>query len=159
MHDRDADAVLSIYGEGIEAGNATFETTVPEWDRWSGLRRADCRFVAESEGEVVGFAVLSDTSTRPVYAGVCEVMVYVAASARGQGVGGALMRELVRESEGAGIWTLQAGIFPENSASLRLHESVGFRVVGVRERKGRFHDGRWRDVVFLERRSSVVGTD
>lgn len=159
MRSDDWDAVRAIYLEGIESGNATFETEPPSREEWDAKRRPDCRLVAECDGAVVGFAVLSPTSSRPVYEGVCEVMVYVGAAARGRGVGGALMRSLVAESERVGVWTLQAGIFPENLASLRAHERVGFREVGRRRAIGRFHDGRWRDVVLLERRSEVVGQD
>lgn len=149
--------VREIYAEGIASGDATFQTELPEWEEWDRSRLETCRFVAEVDGMVVGFAALSPTSSRPVYAGVCEVMVYVAEDARGQGVGRSLVSELVRQSEAAGIWTLQAGIFPENVPSIRAHLSAGFREVGRRERIGRFHDGRWRDTVLLERRSGSVG--
>lgn len=152
-------AVAEIYRQGIASGHATFETAVPSWEAWSESRHPRCRMVAVAEGEVVGFAAVSPVSKRPAYAGVAEVMVYVAERARGRGVGGVLMRELVRQTEADGIWTLQASIFPENAASIRAHERVGFRVVGTRERIGRFHDGRWRDTVLLERRSGVVGAD
>jgi phosphinothricin acetyltransferase len=151
--------VREIYRAGIESGNATFERVVPEWTMWDAARHPEVRLVAEREELVVGFAALSPVSRRPVYAGVCEVMVYVDEAARGQGVGGLLMSELVRASEVAGVWTLQASIFPENVASIRAHERVGFREVGRRERIGRFHDGRWRDTVVLERRSLLVGTE
>lgn len=150
--------VRDIYAEGIASGDATFQTDVPDWKTWDRSRLRECRIVAERDGQVVGFAALSPTSSREVYRGVCEVMVYVAAEARGQGAGRALVGEVVARSEAAGIWTLQAGIFPENVASVRAHLSAGFREVGRRERIGRFHDGRWRDTVLLERRSPVVGT-
>jgi L-amino acid N-acyltransferase YncA len=149
--------VREIYREGIESGHATFETSVPEWDGWDGARHPACRIVAEGAGEVLGFAALSPTSARPVYAGVCEVMVYVAADSRGSGVGTALVAALVCAAEEEGIWTLQATTFPENAASIRAHRRAGFREVGRHERIGRFHDGRWRDTVLLERRSDVVG--
>lgn len=152
-------AVADIYRQGIASGHATFETVVPSWEAWDGSRHPRCRIVAVEGGEVVGFAALSPVSGRPAYAGVAEVMVYVAEAARGRGLGGLLLRELVRQAEADGIWTLQASIFPENVASIRAHERAGFRVVGTRERIGRFHDGRWRDTVLLERRSAVVGTD
>jgi L-amino acid N-acyltransferase YncA len=151
--------VRGIYLEGIESGDATFETEAPTWEAWDEARLPACRIVAEDDGRVVGFAALSPVSRRPVYAGVAEVMVYVEAKARGRGIGTGLMRALVAASEEAGIWTLTAGIFPENDASIRAHERVGFRRVGRHERIGRFHDGRWRDTVLLERRSDVVGTD
>jgi L-amino acid N-acyltransferase YncA len=157
MRQDDWAAVGRIYREGIESGDATFETQLPDWATWDAARHAACRLIAEVEGAVVGFAALSPTSTRPVYTGVCEVMVYIAEDARGRGVGATLMTELVRASEQAGIWTLQATIFPENVASLRAHERAGFHQVGRRERIGRFHDGRWRDTVLLERRSQVIG--
>jgi phosphinothricin acetyltransferase len=153
----DWDVVRAIYREGIDSGDATFETSVPEWDTWDASRLEVVRIVAEADGRVVGFAALSPTSKRPVYAGVAEVMVYVASDARGRGIGGVLVRALVEASEEAGIWTLQASIFPENEASIRAHLRVGFREVGRRERIAQFHDGRWRDTVVLERRSSVVG--
>ena len=150
--------IREIYRQGIESGDATFETRLPTWEEWDETRRADCRLVGEELGRVLGFAALSPTSSRGVYRGVCEVMVYVAASARGRGLGSTLLEALVAESEKAGIWTLQAGIFPENVASIRVHERHGFRVVGTRERIGRFHDGRWRDTVLMERRSARVGS-
>ena len=143
-------AVRRIYEQGIATGNATFETAAPGWESWDREHREDCRLVAERESVVVGWAALSPVSGRCVYAGVAEVSVYVAAAARGQGVG----RRLLQEE--AGLWTLQAGIFPENEASLRLHRACGFRVVGRRESLGQLH-GVWRDVLLLERRSEVVG--
>lgn len=152
-------AVAEVYRQGIASGHATFETEAPEWEAWDAARLRECRIVAETEGQVVGFACLSPTSSRPVYAGVCEVMVYVACEERGKGMGGRLLGALVEMSEAARIWTLHAGIFPENEASIRAHERAGFRVVGVFERVGRFHDGRWRDTVLMERRSKVVGLE
>ena len=149
-------AVRAIYLEGIATGNATFETEPPLWERWDAAHSAVCRLVAENADAVLGFAALSPVSARRVYAGVAEVSVYVSAQARGAGVGGALLRELVRASEAAGFWTLQAGIFPENLASLSLHQRCGFRVLGVRQRVGCL-SGRWRDVVLLERRSATAG--
>lgn len=152
-------SVRRIYLEGVASGDATFETHAPEWETWDAARYPECRLVAEEEGGVVGFAAVSPISARPVYSGVVEVMVYVAESARGRGVGTVLLEALVDASEAAGLWTLIAGIFPENTASIRAHERVGFRVVGTHERIGRFHDGRWRDTVLMERRSGVVGVD
>lgn len=155
----DAGAVLAIYAEGIASGHATFQTEVPPWAEWDAGHLASPRLVARDDaGRVLGWCALSPVSRRAVYAGVVEESVYVAAAARGRGIGRALLEAMVRESEAAGLWTLQTGIFPENTASLALHEACGFRVLGVRERVGRHH-GRWRDVVFLERRSRVVGTD
>jgi len=152
-------AVARIYRQGIDTGDATFETSVPTWEAWDQGRLAACRIVAEEAGSVVGFAALSPTSKRTVYAGVAEVMIYVEAGRRGRGVGRRLLEALVRASEEAGVWTLQAGIFPENRASIALHLDLGFRLVGTRERLGRTADGRWRDVVLLERRSTVAGTE
>lgn len=158
MSESDWPAIATIYGEGIGTGDATFETGAPTWDEWNATRLPWGRVVAEGEGAVVGFAALSPVSRRPVYAGVAEVMVYVAEGARGRGIGRRLLAELVARAEAAGLWTLQAGIFPENMASIALHRGAGFRVVGVRQRVGRAVDGRWRDVVLMERRSEVVGT-
>lgn len=149
-------AVSSIYEEGILTRNATFERAAPEWERWDRGHLAACRLAALTDGGVLGFAVLSPVSARAVYAGVAEVSVYVAASARGTGVGTRLLGELVSASEAAGIWTLQASIFPENQASIRLHKSAGFRVIGRRERIACL-DGCWRDVVLMERRSAIAG--
>jgi phosphinothricin acetyltransferase len=149
-------AVARIYAEGIATGYATFETTVPDWEAWDAAHLGQHRLVALADGQVVGWTALSPVSERCVYAGVAEESVYVAADARGRGVGQTLLEQLISGSEDAGIWTIQTGIFRENEASLRLHERVGFRVVGIRERLGQ-HDGVWRDVVFLERRSSVIG--
>lgn len=149
-------AVRAIYLEGIATGNATFELSAPEWEKWDAGHLANARLVARADGAVLGWAALSPVSSRCVYAGVAEVSVYVAERARGRGVGRELLERLVADSEAAGIWTLQAGIFPENEASVHLHSSAGFRIVGTRERLGRMH-GCWRDVVLMERRSAVVG--
>jgi phosphinothricin acetyltransferase len=148
-------AVSAIYAEGIETRNATFETDVPTWDEWDASHLAAPRLVARRDDEVVGGAALSPVSSRPCYRGVAHNSVYVARGARSQGVGRALLNELVQLAEEAGIWTIETGVFPENLASLQLHLSCGFRVVGVRERLGRL-DGTWRDVVFLERRSKEI---
>jgi L-amino acid N-acyltransferase YncA len=144
-------AVRSIYLEGIATGDATFETAAPEWERWDAGHLKTCRLVAHVDGEVAGWAALSPVSARAVYAGVAEVSIYIAQLARGKGLGAALLRALVAESEVNGVWTLQAGIFPENTASIALHRRAGFRIVGTRERIGCV-DGRWRDVVLMERR-------
>jgi L-amino acid N-acyltransferase YncA len=148
-------AVAAIYAAGIATGDATFETEVPSWERWDADHLAEHRVVAVAGGEVFGWAAVSPTSSRCVYAGVVEDSIYLAEHARGRGVGRVLLTALVESTEQAGIWTVQTGIFPENTASLALHRAVGFRDVGVRQRLGRMH-GRWRDVVFLERRSPVV---
>jgi phosphinothricin acetyltransferase len=150
--------VVHAFADGIATGNATFETSVPSWEAWDAAHLAAPRLVARVDGAIAGWAALSPVSARSVYRGVADVSIYVAASYRGQGVGRQLLAELVRRSEAAGIWTLQAGVFPENAASLALHEACGFRVVGRRERIGELH-GVWRDVVLLERRSTSVGCD
>jgi phosphinothricin acetyltransferase len=157
MQDADWPAVATIFREGIATGDARFENTVPSWEEFDRSHLDHCRLVARSGDEVVAWFVLGAVSPRKVYAGVAEVSIYVRASARGQGVGRALLEAGIVASEEAGIWTLQAGIFPENTASLALHQQGGFRTVGIRERMGEMA-GRWRDVVLMERRSKVVGT-
>jgi phosphinothricin acetyltransferase len=154
MRRRDWPAVAAIYREGIESGDATFETLVPAWAEWDAGHLDDHRLVATEGNSIVGWAALSPVSGRCVYAGVAEDSVYVSESARGHGVGSALLRALLADSEAAGIWTIQAGVFPENTASLRLHHGCGFRTVGLRERIGRMN-GVWRDVLLLERRSRL----
>jgi phosphinothricin acetyltransferase len=156
MQASDWDDVRRIYADGIASGNATFETEPPGWEEWDEGHLTESRFVAAQDETVVGWAALSPVSDRCVYGGVAEISVYVDAEARGQGVGGELMEALVRSSEDRGIWTLQAGVFPENDASVRVHTRVGFRLVGRRERLGQM-DGVWRDVLLLERRSDRVG--
>ena len=158
MAPADWPAVRRIYEEGIATGRATLETEAPEWEAWDRVHRPECRFVARRDHAVVGWVALNAASRRAVYRGVAEVSVYVAADARGSGVGRALFEALIPASESAGIWTIQAGVMADNEPSLRLHEAAGFRRVGVRERFGQDRDGRWRDVVLLERRSAVVGT-
>jgi len=158
MRPQDWDFVRAIYLEGITTGQATFETEAPDWERWDAGHLPQCRLVARNGDVVLGWAALSPVSRREVYAGVAEVSVYVAASARGLGVGGALMRALIEASELHGVWTLQSSIFPENHASVALHLKHGFREVGRRERIARHH-GVWRDTVVLERRSRVAGVD
>lgn len=148
----DWDAVREIYKQGIETKNATFQAKVKEWAEWDASVLPKCRLVAENAGKVVGWAGLSAISTREVYRGVAEVSVYVATDSLGRGIGKQLLSHLVNESEREGFWTLQAVIFPENEASLTLHERCGFRVVGRRERIGMM-DGRWRDTILMERRS------
>jgi L-amino acid N-acyltransferase YncA len=163
--------ICEIYREGMATGNATFETDLPDWEKWDRSHRKDCRLVAleprdeevaepliwVDQARVLGWAALSPVSARQVYHGVAEVSVYVAAAARALGVGKALLEALVEASEASGIWTLQAGIFPENVASVALHKSCGFREVGVRRHIGKLGD-RWRDVLLLERRSAIVGS-
>lgn len=148
-------AVAAIYAEGIATGLATFETDAPAWEAWDAGHLPQHRLVALDDGQVSGWAAVSPVSSRCVYGGVVEVSVYVAEAARGQGVGRALLDALIASTEAAGIWTIQAGVFPENAASMALHAACGFRIVGVRERLGRL-DGIWRDVVLLERRSQLI---
>ncbi len=150
------EGVRTIYEEGIRTGNATFETSAPEWQVWNGAHLADCRLVALDGNRVLGWAALSPVSDRCAYNGVGEVSVYVAATARGRGIGKALLLELAGESEKAGIWTLQAGMFPENRPSIEMHRACGFREVGLRKRLGKLQ-GNWRDVLLMERRSEVAG--
>ncbi len=156
MRPEDWPAVRGIFEEGIAGGNATFEMYAPTWDAWDRGHLRECRLVARSGDRVVGWVALSPVSQRAVYRGVAELSIYVAGDARGKGVGRALLRRLIDDSEEADIWTLQAGVMAENEASLALHRSCGFREVGRRERIGKHADG-WRDVVLLERRSPVVG--
>jgi L-amino acid N-acyltransferase YncA len=151
----DWEQVKLIYEKGIATGNSTFQTTAPTWAEWNSTHLATCRFVAESDGKVIGWAALTPVSSRCVYAGVAEVSVYVDPELSGKGVGFALLDSLVKASEPAGIWTLQAGIFPENISSLRIHEKAGFRQLGIREKIGK-HNGLWRDTVLLERRSKII---
>lgn len=151
MSPDDWGAVRAIYEEGIATGDATFESEAPDWEAWDAAHLRQHRVVARIGDSIVGWAAASPVSERCVYAGVAETSVYVAAQARGGGVGHGLMSALIESTESAGIWTLQTGIFPENEISLRLHKACGFRVVGTRERIGQ-HRGRWRDVILLERR-------
>jgi L-amino acid N-acyltransferase YncA len=148
-------AVREIYEDGIRSGNATFETEAPSWEAWDAAHPR-LRLVAERDGSVVGWAALSPTSSRCCYRGVAEVSVYVAEEARSEGVGRALLERLVERSEDEGYWTLSAGVFPENKASLRLHQACGFRHLGTYRALGELA-GVWRDVVILERRSTLVG--
>jgi phosphinothricin acetyltransferase len=152
----DADAVLAIYQAGLDTDQASFETVAPSWHAFDAARLPAHRFVAVAQADVVlGWVAVSPVSTRPVYAGVVEHSVYIAPQARGRGVGRTLLDKLIASTEAAGIWTIQSGVFPENVASLALHEQAGFRAVGTRQRIGRHH-GHWRDVVLIERRSPYV---
>ena len=159
MQPADWAQVRAIYVEGIATGNATFEVDAPSWEAWDAAHRSEPRLVArDGRGGILGWAAVTPVSGRCVYEGVGDLSIYVAAAARGKGVGQSLLQALVEASERAGIWTLQAGIFPENQASLALHRRCGFRDVGRRERIGRMN-GVWRDVLLLERRSRAVGGD
>lgn len=155
MTDDHGPEVLAIYQAGLDTGNASFELRAPDWAHWDASHLAAHRFVAVDADRVLGWVAVSPVSSRCVYAGVVELSVYVDPAARGRGVGSALLAALIESTDAAGIWTIQTGIFPENTASLALHERAGFRVVGTRERIGQHH-GRWRDVVFLERRSPKI---
>lgn len=149
--------VRAIYEAGIATGNATFETKAPEWEAWDSGHLRHSRLVAVDEaGGVLGWAALSPVSGRCVYGGVAEISIYIAAEARGQGIGRHLLHALIQQSEANGIWTLQAGTFEENKASIGLHTQAGFRVIGYRERIGQHH-GVWRNTVQMERRSPTVG--
>ncbi|MEO3778447.1 N-acetyltransferase family protein [Micromonospora sp. B11E3] len=156
MADWHAEAVLDIYRQGIAGGDATFETSPPGWEDFTARRLPGHRHVAvDDRDRVLGWIACTAVSDRGVYAGVVEHSVYVRPDAQGRGIGRALLRALIASTEAAGIWTIQSGIFPENTASIALHHACGFRTVGVRHRLGRHH-GRWRDVVLLERRSPTV---
>lgn len=156
MQPEEWQAVRTVYQEGIDSGQATFETAVPSWDEWNASKLPACRIVATIDESIAGWAALSPVSEREVYAGIAEVSVYVAGDVRGQGVGKALLRELIVRSEHNGYWMLQAVMFPENEASVVLHKACGFRIVGSREKVARHH-GVWRDTVLMERRSQIVG--
>jgi L-amino acid N-acyltransferase YncA len=151
-------SVAEIYRQGIQTGNATFQAEAPSWEEWDKNHLPHTRLLMLDGNNVAGWAALTPVSGRCVYAGVAEVSVYVAESFRGQGIGKLLLRALIEDSEKNNIWTLQAGIFPENISSLAMHDSLGFRKVGFRERIGQMN-GQWRDTFLLERRSSVVGVN
>lgn len=151
-------SVAEIYRQGIETGNATFQQEIPTWDDWDNGHIKSCRIVAVMQNEIVGWAALTAVSGRCVYAGVAEVSVYVSNKYRGQKIGTKLLNKLITESENEKLWTLQAGIFPENIASLKIHEELGFRKIGHREKIGKMN-GIWRDTVLLERRSKIIGID
>lgn len=156
MREEDWPAVREIYVQGLATGQASFETEAPDWEQWNAARLPICRLIARDHDAVVGWAALSPVSSRRVYQGVAEASVYVAPRGRGKGIGLSLLQALIETSESAGIWTLEAKVFPENTASLALCERCGFRRVGVREKLG-CHRGVWRDVVLLERRSTIAG--
>lgn len=155
MESGDWNQVLQIYREGIDTGNATFEIVLSTWKSWIANHLPQCNIIARKDDKILGWAALSPVSNRKVYSGVVEVSVYVGEKHRGKGIGRALLRKLIELSENKGIWTLQAGIFPENEVSINLHKECGFRIVGIREKLGKM-DGIWRDVVLMERRSKKV---
>lgn len=155
MSDEHASAVLAIYQAGMDEGDATFETQTPDWAAFTTAKLPAYRYVAVDGADVLGWVAASAVSGRPVYAGVVEHSVYVHPGGRGRGTGRLLLDALIAATEQAGIWTIQSGIFPENTASMALHRAAGFRIVGTRERIGQ-HYGRWRDVVLIERRSATI---
>ena len=150
-------SVAEIYRQGIETGNATFQQDIPSWNEWNNGHLKICRIIAEKDDEIIGWAALTSISGRCVYAGVAEVSIYVSNNHRDQKIGIKLLDKLISESEKEGLWTLQAGIFPENKPSLKIHEDLGFRQVGYREKIGKMN-GIWRDTILLERRSKTIGT-
>ena len=161
MKPGDWEQVRSIYLEGISTGNSTFEDDAPDWEKWDSVHLHEPRLVTRADKTILAWVVLSPVSSRRVYSGIAEVSLYVAIKYRGQGVGSALLAALIDSSEKAGIWTLQGGIFPENTASLRLVKKHGFREIGRREKIGKMTHGElagtWRDVILVERRSKAAG--
>jgi L-amino acid N-acyltransferase YncA len=157
LHPEHWPIVKAIYEDGLATGNASFQTSAPSWEEWDDAHLKHSRLVALDGDTVTGWAALTPVSGRCVYAGVAEVSVYIDAAHRGRGIGQALLQALITESEANGLWTLQAGIFPENIASIQLHEKCGFRLLATREKIGQ-HNGIWRDTVLFERRSKKVGT-
>lgn len=157
MTNEDWHDVVRIYLDGIHTRNATFQTRAPEWVEWDESHCSECRLVMKIDSKLIGWAALSRVSARKVYSGVAEVSIYLDPSFRGSGYGAMLLKSLVDLSEKEGYWTLQAGIFPENKASIAIHQKCGFRQVGVREKLGKMQNGDWRDVAFLERRSKITG--
>jgi phosphinothricin acetyltransferase len=158
MSATDWNSVADIYKEGIATGVATFETTVPDFESWDKAHMTSCRFVAEDYNTILGWVALSPVSSRCVYGGVAEVSVYISKVSRGKGIGKLLLHHLIDASEQEGIWTLQSGVFPTNHASIKIHEAVGFRLIGNRERVGKLN-GQWIDNILFERRSRLVGVD
>ncbi len=158
MQAADWQFVKQIYEEGIATGNSTFQTFAPEWDEWNISHLEHSRGVAKEGDNILGWAALTPVSGRCVYAGVAEVSVYVSDKARGKGLGKQLLQKLIEESEANNLWTLQAGIFPENIPSIKIHEDCGFRIIGKREKIGKMN-GSWRDTILLERRSNKIGIE
>ncbi|MFT5873051.1 MAG: L-amino acid N-acyltransferase YncA [Clostridium sp.] len=152
----DWDQVSQIYLDGINTGKATFQTEVPTWENWDNGHVKSCRLVARLENNILGWGALSPTSSRCVYVGVAEVSIYIGENYRGQGIGKVLLENLIKKSEENGFWTLQSGIIRENTSSIILHEKCGFRELGIREKVAKMNNGKWHDVVLMERRSKVV---
>ncbi len=163
LSDNDWPQVREIFLEGIATGHAAFEEDTPDWDEWDKSHIKDCRYVARNGEVILGWAALSPVSGRCIYAGVAEVSVYVSGKYQGTGIGKKLLEALIEGSEKSGIWTLQAGMLPENTASIELHKKLGFREVGYREKVGKMTygplKGKWRDVILFERRSRITGID
>ncbi len=163
MQDTDQDAVLGIYAEGIASGHATFTSIVPSWPEWDKTYLPNCRVVATKNEDVIGWVALKPVSTRPVYRGVTDISIYVASSSHGTGVGKRLMADIIDISEAEDIWTIRAHMFPESYISKHLHETFGFRTVGISEKAGKMENGPftgvWRDVRLMERRSKRVGIE
>jgi phosphinothricin acetyltransferase len=158
MQQSDSSRILEIYKSGLETRNATFETQVPSWQDWDAKHLTHSRFVFEERERVLGWAALSPVSAREAYKGIAEVSIYVVSNYTGKGIGSKLMERLISSSEENGIWTLFSSVFPENKATLKLHEKFDFRIIGTREKVAK-HFGRWRDTIILERRSKIVGID
>ena len=156
MKEADWNQVSNIYLDGIRTGIATFRSDIPSWDEWDKSHCRHCRLVARAGDVILGWAALSPTSSRCVYAGVAEVSIYINKEYKNQGIGKALLTELIIQSEEEGFWTLQSGIIKENSSSIELHKKCGFRVLGIREKVGRMNNGEWHDVVLMERRSKLI---
>jgi L-amino acid N-acyltransferase YncA len=159
MKESDWQQVSNIYLEGIKTGTATFQTEVPTWEAWDKGHIKCCRLAAKFGDKVLGWAALSPTSSRCVYKGVAEVSIYIGKEYKEQGIGSALLKNLIKESEKNGFWTLQSGIIAKNTASIALHKKCGFREVGIREKVAKMNNKDWLDVVFMERRSKTAGID
>ncbi|WP_087974399.1 GNAT family N-acetyltransferase [Oceanobacillus rekensis] len=158
MEEKDWEQVRDIFIQGIQTGNATFDTDAPSWEEWDRGHIHACRLVVSNGEKLLGWAALSQVSSRRAFAGIAELSIYLSVDSVGKGIGSKLIQAVIESSEAAGFWTLQSGIFPENTASIHLHKKVGFREIGVRKQLGKMN-GRWRDVVMMERRSEIVGIE
>lgn len=159
MMNSDWKQVSKIYLEGIKTGKATFQTEVPTYEDWNNGHIKSCRVVARLGNDILGWGALSPTSSRCVYQGVAEVSIYIGENHRGKGLGEILLKSLIKSSEDNGFWTLQSGIIRENISSIKLHEKCGFRKIGIREKVAKINNGKWHDVIFMERRSKIVGLE